>query len=84
MENGLQTGPIWGVYGALFAFGILYALLVHHLRREYIEEGYTSLLVVFGVGVTLLAASIVHQDEPHLDLLIELGAFAASGLPMVS
>ena len=64
---------------ALFAFGILYALMVRWAANKQIE-GQTAWAVVIGVTVTLLAMI------PTLGLItvaIMFCFFAASGIPMI-
>lgn len=80
---GLQTGTILLTIGGLFAFGALYAILVHWMRKKGWLEGFTAFMVVGGVVVTLVINKAVHHPNPALDLLMELACFAASGLPMV-
>ena len=63
----------------LLAFGVAYNALVTWLERRGYAEGYTSLLVVGGVGVTLLAIAVVDGQAALLVFL----AFSCSGLPMV-
>ena len=71
----------WRLIGALFAglffFGLSFNGLVVHLGHR--KDGYTSLLVVGGVLVTVGALAVV---EP-LCALLTLGFFASSGLPMI-
>lgn len=71
----------WRLIGAvafgLFGFGVGYNALIHALGER--KEGYTSLLVVAGVLITLGGVALIHWQAAALALL----AFAASGLPMV-
>jgi hypothetical protein len=67
------------VFGLLLAFGIGYNVFVAYLERKHLEEGYVSLLVVFGVLVTLVGVAIINQMSALLALL----AFSASGTPMI-
>lgn len=62
---------------ALLVFGIAYSILIHYLHRHGLNDGYTWLEVVIGVGVTLLTASIVVGWPAVLALLV---LFAASGV----
>lgn len=82
MEIGIISGQIWVIYGLLTLFGILYAQLRNWLARRGYLEGYTAILVVGGVLVTLLINTSLHHPDPLTDLLLELGGFAASGAPM--
>lgn len=67
------------VFGALFVAGFGYNLLVGWLESRGYHEGYTAILVVAGVGVTLLAVSLLSIGVAEL----MLGAFACSGFWMV-
>lgn len=82
MTIGIETGKVMVVYGALATFGILYAQLRNWLARRGYLEGYTAILVVGGVLITLLINQVLHHPDPLTDLLLELGGFAASGTPM--
>ena len=77
--SGNNPVTIWHVMGILFAFGFLYNLLVAWMERRGYDEGYTALLVVIGVGVTLVAYSFV-DVVPAIEMAL---AFAASGFWMV-
>jgi predicted tellurium resistance membrane protein TerC len=65
--------------GGLFVFGFLYNLLIGWLERRGYDEGYTALLVVIGVAVTLVAYSFM-DVVPAIEMAL---AFAASGFWMV-
>jgi hypothetical protein len=73
------SGAIWVVFGALFAFGFVYNLAVAWLQKKGYDEGYTAILVVFGVLVTLAGVAVVDLDAAILCLM----AFVASGFWMV-
>jgi hypothetical protein len=79
--NGALSEVDWQVFGvilvALFWFGVAYNAWVGDLRER--KEGYTALLVVVGVIVTLLGAALINWQAA----LIVFACFAASGLPMV-
>ena len=79
---GSESAVDWQLFGvvvfALLMFGISYNLFVAHLGEK--SFGYTSLLVVAGTLVTLGAALFL---MPLVYVLIMLGLFGASGLPMV-
>ena len=62
---------------SLLMFGIAYAMLIHWLGDR--KEGYTSLLVVFGVLITLAGVAFL---SPFAALLVA-AAFIASGIPMI-
>ena len=68
------------VLGLLFLFGAAYNLLVAWLEHKGYDEGYTSLLVVGGVLVTLAASALL---VGWYNALLVLLCFAASGLPMI-
>lgn len=72
--DGLLIGM---VAVALLLFGVLFNQLVQWLGRRH--AGYTSLLVVVGVLVTLIGVAVIDWRAA----VLTLGAFAASGLPMV-
>jgi len=62
---------------ALVMFGIAYAMLIHWLGDR--KEGYTSLLVVFGVLITLAGVAFISP----IAALLTTAAFIASGVPMI-
>jgi len=64
----------------LLLFGIGYNFLVDWLEKHGFEEGYTAILVVGGVLITLLASIPLTGIEAFLTLLV---CFSASGFPMV-
>jgi len=76
---GNDLGAIAVTAVGLFAFGVAYNWLVIQLNRRGYDDGYTWLLVVVGVGVTVLAAGFTIG---WLAVLVLLVYFAASGLPM--
>lgn len=69
------------VFGALFIFGLFYNSLVAWLEANGHDRGYTALLVVGGVLVTIAGAAFLIG---WLAALFVLASFAASGLPMVA
>jgi len=84
--NGAWIGNEWAVNWQLFGL-VVFALLMfgtsYNLFVAYLGEksfGYTSLLVVAGTLVTLGVALFL---MPLVYVLIMLGLFGASGLPMV-
>jgi len=77
MEN-FATPALWITFAALFAFGFAYDRLVAWLKQR--TTGYTSITVVVGVAVTLLAA-IPLIGWPNV-LTIAL-LFVASGFWMI-
>ena len=72
----------WRVLSAvlfgLLMFGVAFNYWVGLLGEK--KEGYTALLVVIGVGMTLIGVAIVSWQSALLVLL----AFAASGTPMIA
>jgi len=72
------TNLIIGI--GLLLFGIGYNHLVGWLERQGFEEGYTAILVVGGVLITLLASIPMVGGQIFLTMLI---CFSASGAPMV-
>lgn len=75
----LDSNMILAVFGMLFLFGILYNQLVAWLERKGYHEGYVAFLVAGGVLVTLAGVSLISWQAS----LLVLGAFCASGLPMI-
>jgi hypothetical protein len=75
-----DSGTFWVVFIALAIFGFVYNAGIAYLEKHGYDEGYTALLVVVGVVVTLFAAIPVIGSGN----IITLGAlFAASGGPMI-
>lgn len=83
MQIGIESERIMAVIGGLFFFGLSYAALVNALHTRGYSEGYTAFLVVFGVLITLAMSTLLHHQDPLIDLVMELSCFAASGLPMI-
>lgn len=77
----IEWGAVAAVYGVLLSFGILYALFVRRFDAEL--DGHTGVLVAVGVFVTLVGAALIHHPAGLVDFLLTLGAFAASGVPML-
>ena len=76
----LEIGKDLFVYAGLFGFGVFYNRLVAHVNRKHGEHGYTSLLVVFGVFITLVTLS---TRIGVINTLKIAAGFVASGLPMI-
>ena len=70
---------ILAVFGMLLAFGAFYDRFVASLTRKGYAEGFMGLIVALGVFVTLSGLSILSINAA----LLALGAFAASGTPMI-
>ena len=79
IEIGADFGVILAVFLTLVLFGIGYNALVAWLERKGYTEGYLSLIVAFGVFVTLCGVAILSIPAA----LLTLGAFVASGTPMI-
>lgn len=67
------------ILGALFAFGALYNLLVGWMQENGYDEGYTSFLVVVGVGATVAAYAAIDLTAAFEFFLM----FVASGCWMI-
>jgi len=79
IEIGTNLGTILAVFLALVLFGTGYNALVAWLERKGYTEGYLSLITAFGVFVTLAGVATLSVQAA----LLALGAFAASGTPMI-
>ena len=77
MEMGWKLAAMMGL---LFVFGWGYNSLVEWVESKGYNQGYTSLLVVLGVAVTLLGALPLVGIEA---VVLMVCLFVASGLPMV-
>jgi membrane protein DedA with SNARE-associated domain len=69
-----------GVLLTLFVFGIVYNWVVGWLERKGYDRGYTALLVVLGVGVTVALSGFLIGMQATL---LVTACFVASGLPMI-
>jgi len=78
IEIRLDSGAI-SVTIALALFGVLYNQFVGWAIRKGYAEGYMSLIVAFGVFVTLIGVAMINIEAAILTLI----AFAASGTPMI-
>ena len=76
---GLNSGFILEVLATLFVFGFAYNLIINWLERNGYDEGYTAILVVIGVLVTLVGFAAIDPGSA----LIMFMCFAASGFWMV-
>lgn len=74
----MQSGQVWALIGAVI-FGVAYAAIVY-IPLHGKHSGYTSLLVVVGVMVSL-AISIAEIGLDHT--LRVLMVFACTGGPMI-
>jgi len=81
MDFGMDLGAILATAAGLLAFGTGYNWLVSQWSRRGYNDGYTWLLVVLGVAVTVLAAGFTIG---WLAVLLLLVYFVASGLPMAA
>lgn len=75
----IEEGSAWSLAGVL-AFGILYAVVVY-IPLYGKHNGYTSLMVAFGVTVTLAACIPLIGFE---NVLKVMAAFIAAGVPMIA
>lgn len=78
-EIRLDYGVISAVLLGLLLFGIGYNAFVSWAERRGYTEGFLSLIVAFGVFVTLCGVAILSIHAA----LLTLGAFAATGTPMI-
>ena len=65
----------------LFIFGVVYAVIVRHLRSRDYDHGQTPLLVVVGVGVVIGVFGLITEAEMAILLLL---LFAAAGMPLIA
>jgi hypothetical protein len=74
----IQTTKLLVTIAILATFSYFYNLFIEWLQnKEYFFEGMTSLQVIFGVAVTILAYALYRWDW---QILLELGLlFAGSG-----
>jgi len=82
MISGNASGEVWGMFGVvcgLLLFGTAYNAFVAWIEDRGYDEGFTAILVVGGVGVTLIGVAFVDWQAA----LTSFVAFCASGLPMV-
>ena len=75
----MQSGKIWVLIGAVI-FGVAYAAIVY-IPLYGKHAGYTSLLVTFGVGVTLAVSTFLIGLVP---VLWVIAAFVCTGAPMIA
>lgn len=76
---GVNLGTLAAVYLALLLFGIVFNQITEWAEKKGYAQGYLSLFVAFGVGVTVLTTAAISS----VFALITLGAFVASGTPMI-
>lgn len=79
MTIRLDYGLILAVYLGLILFGVGYNALVSWLDREGYVEGYLAFIVAIGVAVSLAGVALLSWQAA----LLALGAFTASGIPMI-
>lgn len=70
---------ILAVYFACLMFGMGYNVFIERLSEKGYLEGFISLVVAGGVLITLALTAIISWQCT----LIVLGAFVASGVPMI-
>lgn len=78
--SGVNLGTVTAMYFGLMIFGIIFNQITEWSIKHGYAQGYLSLIVAFGVGVTVLATAVISP----VFALITLGAFAASGMPMIA
>lgn len=86
MENigayfGTNSGAITVTASSLLLFGVGFNWLTTYWGRKGYNDGYTWLLVVIGVAVTIIAAGFTIGWGAVIVLIIY---FAASGFPMAA
>ena len=83
--NGIESGLIWAGLGINFLLGSLYAIGVRYGSAYGYTDGLTALLVVIGVGFTLVINQLFLYipNNQLVDGALALAGFAASGGPMV-
>ena len=77
---GTNWGLLAAIYLGLLLFGVGFNALIAWTERKGYLQGYTSLFVALGVSVTILAMTLI---DPSF-ALATLGAFVASGAPMIA
>lgn len=75
---GMDWVRIGVVSGTLLVLGVVYNAVVSWMECNGYDEGYTALLVVFGVAFTLVGIAVLCWQCA----LVAFWGFAASGLPM--
>jgi len=80
MDIGINTGAFPEVFLSLFIFGIFYNALVNWVETKGYDEGYMSLIVALGVGITLAGVAILSIQAA----LLSLAAFICTGSPMIA
>ncbi len=68
------------VTATLFVFGLAYNWFIEEIERRGLDRGYTALLVVAGVAVTVTVTIPLIGLEAAVTLTL---AFVASGMPMI-
>lgn len=77
---GTNWGLLTAIYLGLMLFGVGFNALIAWTERKGYMQGYTSLFVALGVSVTILAMTLIDLRFA----LATLGAFVASGAPMIA
>lgn len=75
----LDFSSILATLLALLLFGVIFNMFVEYLITHKYVEGYMSLVVALGSGITLLGLAILSWQLAFLAIL----GFAASGIPMI-
>lgn len=79
MDIGKVIGANWELFGLMMAFGIGYNAAIAYLEWRGWLEGYVSLAVAIGVGVTLALVAFIDGSAALLVLI----AFSFTGAPMI-
>lgn len=74
--NGLDSGAVTATVVFLFLFGLGFNQIINYLHRKGLNEGFTWLEVVIGVGVVVVASGFTLGWGTTLILLIYFGAAA--------
>ncbi len=82
--NWADIGATLGVAGVLVVFGFSCDAWVAKQEESGAADGFTSLMVAFGVVVTLLMLAVLDLLWPTINAgVLGLGAFVCSGTPML-
>jgi hypothetical protein len=80
VANGTLAGLIGLLFGLLM-FGVVYAVFVYWLDER--KRGYTSLLVVAGVSITMIGIALMDALTDWPAVVITGVCFICSGTPMI-
>lgn len=77
---GIDQDKLVSLYLGLVVFGIAFNKITAWAEKKGYTRGFLSLFVAFGAGMTILATAFINP----LWALFTLGAFIASGSPMIT